>query len=217
MKKIIIKYRIFLFAACAILLTLTYAYAQNAKTDATVEFVEGTGPTYPVHPEDPDTDGNEGPVGGSLAIVSVSDFYFGQIPVMASTQEYAIEPGLPNIQVVDLRGTATGWKVSASMTRFSDGTNPTLPGATILIDNGRPNASLENLSDPPVQKNVKLTADTEPATILTAAPGAGTGLWVMRWYPPGAERAYVHLEIPAGSATRGNHSAEINWILADAA
>ena len=220
MKIIIKKYSTILLAVCVLLSTQSYAYAQTAITSAQVVFTAGEGPTYPVDPENPGTDITTEPtVAGSLAIVSVSNFDFGAIPVKTTDGLYDITTDKPNIQVVDLRGSGTGWKVSAGVSSFTSDGSDSLPGASILINNGNPNSL--SVSPAPVQHSVELTTDGQAAPVITAAAGAGTGLWVMRWYPPAPtgeqepEGAYVQLSIPAGTATVGNHSATINWTLAN--
>lgn len=213
---------LYFLTACMLFSLPPHARAETTgettgETKARIEFTEGEGPTYPVNPEDPGTDiTTESSVEGSLAIVTVSDFNFGSIRVTGGTGLFNITTVQPNIQVVDLRGTGSGWSVNASVTGFTSGTPavPSLPGARIHIYNGRPN-SVASLTYAPTQlTNRVLPTDSTEVKVITAAAGTGTGLWVMRWYPPAAETtAYVQLEVPAGAATLGTHTATINWTL----
>lgn len=215
MKRFMRKYLMIYLIAFALPILPLYGYASlpNAVTEAQVEFEVGQGPTYPVDPDEPETEGNTGGSEGSFLIVSVSDFEFGKMTIGATTQWLDIQTLRPNIQVVDLRGTNAGWRVSAAVSRFEDASNnPSLPGAVIHIHNGTPKST--SVSGEPVQiEDVELTADGESFPVITAAPGAGMGLWVMRWYPETEGPAYVELEVPAGSATLGAHTANIDWVL----
>lgn len=214
MKKII---RVCLLVACVLLSARFPVYAQNATTRAQVEFTAGEGPTYPVEPENPGENVTTEPsVEGSLAIVSISHFNFGAKSVTARAGLYDIVTTQPNIQVVDLRGSGTGWKVTASVSKFRSGENESLPGAAIHIYKGRA-ISLSNSPAPTQATNLKLPADGSALPVITAQNGAGLGLWVMRWYPSAEETGvYIQLEVPAGIATVGSHTATINWILENA-
>lgn len=221
-RNVIIKSCVCLPAACVLFTAQPHAYAQNTTTETEIEFSPGTGPTTSVDPENPGNDEDIAPpVSGSLAIVSISDFNFGNMPVTAETGLYDITTVKPNIQVVDLRGSGTGWKVTAAVSNFTSGVsidtddNTSLPGAVIHIYEGRPNSL--SAAPPPVQrKDLVLTTDNKPFPVITAADGAGAGLWVMRWYPDtGGADAFIQLEVPAGVATVGTHTATINWTLSD--
>lgn len=215
MKNIKMRYSIILIIICFLFSGQPHIYAQTSTTESQVEFTAGEGPTYPVDPDDPDTSvETDPPVTGSLAIVSVSDFDFGVIPVNAMGGLYDIKTAKPNIQVVDLRGSGTGWEVTASLSEFTNGESESLQGAVIHIYSGAA-SSLSN-APAPEQQRLALTADGTPKNVITAYTGEGTGLWVMRWYPNADDSAaYVQLEIPPGVATRGKHTATINWVLED--
>lgn len=211
------KLAICLLAVCVMCAAQPSASA-DTTTEATIEITAGTGPTLPVNPEDPNEDlDDETPVTGSLAILSVSNFNFGTISAAAVAVLYDITTYQPNMQVVDLRGVGTGWSVSAAVTGFESGGASSLPGASIHIYSGRPNSLVSALYAPSQIANVELTTDNNPVKVITAPDGTGMGLWVMRWYPSSEEEttAYVQLEIPAGVATVGTHTATINWTLKD--
>lgn len=215
MKKIR-KLIIYLLAVCLVFPAHTRAFAQTPTTEAQVEITAGTGPTYPVNPEDPGTDIDTEPsVTGSLAIVSISDFNFGSIAVTGGGGLYNITTNQPNVQVVDLRGSGSGWSLSASVTGFTSGGSASLPGARIHIYNGRPNSVVSGAYAPAQITDLALTTDNTQAKLISAAAGTGMGLWVMRWYPAAAGTAYIQLDIPAGTATVGTHTATINWTLSD--
>jgi len=215
MLKKIIKLTMCLLAVCTLCAAGPSAWAQTSE--ASIEITAGTGPTYPVNPEDPSEDlTDETPVSGSLAILMVSDFNFGAVATATITEKHNTTTFQPNIQVVDLRGTGTGWSVSASVSGFTNGGTPSLSGAVIHIYNGRPTSLVSAQYAPIPIENSALTADNSPVKVITAPNGTGMGLWVMRWYPSSEETTpYVQLEIPAGTATLGTHTATINWSLSD--
>lgn len=205
-----------LTSICVLLSAQSSVYAVS-PTQVTIEIKAGTGPTHPVNPEDPGENlVGEPQVTGSLVILSVSHFNFGTITATGTTQKHNITTYQPNIQVVDLRGTGTGWSVSATASGFISNGSSSLPGAVIRIAGARPNSQVSSSYAPTQIANVALTTDNESVKVITAPDGHGMGLWVMRWYPSDEEpAAYITLEIPAGVATLGNHTATINWTLKD--
>lgn len=214
--KSIIRYTLLIYTTFLLISLPINIYAQP-NSQAEIEITAGIGPTIPVNPENPgenlpDTEG----VPGSLVIVNVTNFDFGTISVSQTTGTHNIITNEPHIQVVDLRGTHAGWSVSASVTPFkTSGGASSLPSAVIHITNGRPNSLISNLYAPSQVSNVKLTTDNATVKVITAPDGTGMGLWVMRWYPPSGVNDYIKLEIPAGAATTGIHTATINWILSN--
>ncbi|MCC8023011.1 MAG: WxL domain-containing protein [Clostridiales bacterium] len=216
------KIRMFsVMAAMAMFLSFGAAevFAETGhSSDATVSFTEGTGPTSPVDPENPDEDKDGGePVYGSLAIVYASDFAFGSGVISSKPMYYDIVTPQPNVQVVDLRGTLSGWELDASVSAFAnEAGQPSLPGAVIHIQDGRLNSTSDDSYAPDVHTQIALKTDGSTARILTAQPGKGGGLWVERFYPDGtAQDALVQLEIPAGAAELGAHTATITWTLSN--
>lgn len=219
MRRLINNKNIYIITAIIVFILPHRIYAENTElTEATVEFTYGEGPTLPVNPDNPEEDLVDGnAITGSLAIVSVSDFNFGSIRVAGKTAFYDIVTGRPNIQVVDLRGSGTGWSVSAVVSRFKDSDEAfSLPGASIHVYDGRPNSLALTSSSPLQITGVELPADGSSVKVITAPERTPAGLWVMRWYPPtDSTDAYIKLEIPAGAATVGTHTAKINWVLSD--
>lgn len=213
------KIKILVTCLLAVCFLFSDQFSANAETttEATIEITAGTGPTLPVNPEDPSKDlTGEPSVTGSLAILTISNFNFGTITAESAAGLYNITTAQPNIQVVDLRGVGSGWSVSAAVTGFKSNDAPSLPGASIHIYSGRPNSLVSASYAPSQTANVELTTDNTPVKVITAPGGTGMGLWVMRWYPSSGETtAYVQLEIPAGVAIVGTHTATINWTLKD--
>lgn len=213
------KWILYLFAVIILISAQFSVYAQTSgESTAQVEFIAGTGPTYPVNPENPgESIETETPVTGSLVLVSVSNFNFGSsLQISGNTAKYNITTFQPNIQVADLRGTRVGWSVTASLSGFTSGSAPTLQGASIHISNVRPNSTVSTEYAPVQTADIELTSDNAAVKVITASEGNGSGHWVMRWYPPADQtNAYIQLEIPGGTATVGTHTASINWTLQD--
>lgn len=216
MKDAFRKTIIYLLVACVMCAAGPSASAKSSAAEIIIE--AGTGPTKPVDPENPGTEipgGTE--VNGSFVILSVSDFNFDSISASGVTGLYDIKTVQPNIQILDLRGAGTGWSVTASMSSFTSGGDPSLLGASIHIYDGRPNSTAPETFAPSQVAPVELSP-ASPVKVISAADGDGMGLWVMRWYPSmvGEDTtAYIQLEIPAGSARIGTHTAAITWSLSD--
>lgn len=215
-------------------LTFLYLFAFTVKTPLnaqeitgeytasdTSEYIELDTEEYTARPADPDNVFDDisdaSPVTAPLAIVSVCDFDFGEGSISSSRQFYDIKTDKPNIQVADLRQTPSGWKLDACVSPFTgSGGQETLSGSSIRIRNGRINSVTPLSYSPQADTDIVLTTDGSPARIITAEPGTGQGLWVDRLYPESsANGSYVQLEVPAGIASAGRHTATITWILSN--
>lgn len=207
------------FLATILMIHSQIVNAASIGSEANIEFLKGDGPTEPVDPEDPSKpmEPEEPEVTGSLAIIYLSSFNFGSGKTSPETELYDIQTEQPNIQIVDLRGTNTGWALDASVSGFTNAAGKaSLPGAVIHIKGGRLNSAVSPAYAPTVSSDVKLTTDNSPNRILTADSGKGAGLWIDRLYPENeGDPSLTQLEIPAGAITLGSHTAQITWTLSD--
>lgn len=191
---------------------------------ATIEFTPGTGapevvdpidptePLDPIDPENPPT-GNEGP----LTLDYISNLAFGEHEVDSKTVVYLSETLKPFVQVTDRRGTGAGWNLTASISDFTDGAKGTLPGTKLSLSNGE--AVSASVLTEPTSHGVELLTGGDAVNVVTAEEDAGLGTWVNRWLPTEEDAELndnVTLEVPAGAATVGEHTATLTWTLTDA-
>lgn len=206
----------------------------NTSTNVGVSFLPGDEAPPVLDPSNPDesfepnpenpADPPDLPTGniGYLTLDYVSSFSFGSQEISSDTQIYESSVLRPFIQVSDRRGTAEGWGVTASLSDFTAGSESeegsSLPGARLTLDGGSLQTSVESPS-PYAYQGIELHAGGEEVPVLWANAGTGTGTWTNRWFSSQetAERNdNVTLEVPAGSATIGEHSGTITWSLIDA-
>lgn len=200
------------------------------ESDAHITFTPGDGAPEVVDPDDPsmpyDPDPNDPtvpqdpPTGdtGPLTLDYVSSVYFGEQMIEAETQIYESTTLQPFIQVTDRRGTGEGWNVTAQLSSFMNEEEVTLPGSVLTFSDGE--AVSTSRSDAPEPNNlVVLNTGGDAAEVVTAAEDEGLGSWITRWFPTEDEAATndnVTLEVPAGTATEGEHTAVITWTLTSA-
>jgi hypothetical protein len=223
-----------LMTAAAVLFGFSTAVSaetvSSGESNADIEFIPGTDAPEVVDPEDPgetypdpddreDGDPTDEPTGntGPLTLDFVSSVTFGENEVSADAQKYQSETLRPFIQVTDRRGTGEGWSVSAVASNFSDDEKETLQGAVLTFANGTVISPGETTAPTP-NDEVVLNAGGDAASVVTAQEDEGMGKWINRWFPSEGETLNnnVTLDIPAGVATQGAHTATINWTLADA-
>lgn len=205
------------------------AYA--AESNANITFIGGTGapdvldPDNPQNPFDPgnppgdgypdDTvTGNTGP----LTLDYVSSFDFGSQAIESTAETYNSTTLRPFIQVSDRRGTGDGWQVRAQMSSFTNDGELSLQGASLILSDGSA-ISPGTGGAPTVIETINLISGGEAATVVTADIDQGLGSWLTRWFPTVDESGLndnVTLEVPAGTATLGEHVADITWTLYDA-
>lgn len=166
--------------------------ADTGTSDVTIEFTAGTGE------------------GGPLTLDYVSSFEFAVQEVSGSDEIYQTTTLDPYIQITDRRGTGAGWNVIAQVSNFMRGTEVSLPGAVITLNNGTAEGNIYS-SEPVPQRPVVLNPGGEASKVIIAGENAGMGTWKNKWSPTN-----VTLDIPAGSATVGNHTSTITWTLQDA-
>ena len=199
--------------------TSSYAATLTPKdSEASIEFKESTEVIKPVDPEKPGEPGTDPGTGmpGPLSIDHISDLSFGKENTISGLKKtYYTTTQKPYLQVSDLRGTGAGWKVTASMSGFTNNGKETMAGAKINLLNGSALSANTLLTKPGVQQNIELTTDNAEVLVMSAAAGSGLGTWVTRWFPTkGSED--VQLTVPAASALVGESKATIIWTLHDA-
>lgn len=193
--------------------TSTVEAANELKSEANIEFIEGTGipallnpanpgtPETPSDPLDPDDPGfpddiilpEAGDRAGSLTLDAVTPISFGPHEISGKTEEYKSTSTLPYIQVTDRRGTGAGWDVTANLSPFTKVNEEgveietgTLPGSTLTFTNGEAltNGLQDNDTEPTVTNEIALTAEKGSQSVVTAAEGTGLGSWITRWFHP---------------------------------
>lgn len=228
----------FLFVVASFIVFFGFSSIAAAETvseddsDANIEFKSGDGSSEVVDPEDPDKsfdpdpdkgDPEDDPTGdtGSLTLDYVSSIEFGTHEVSGEHEVYEAETLRPFIQVTDRRGTAKGWSVTAQSSAFTndedDDGEETLSGAVLTLKNGEV-SSTSNADEPSPVSTVELKPGEDATAVVNAEEDEGMGKWITRWLSSDDEELNdnVTLEVPNGSATKGKHTATINWTLADA-
>lgn len=218
------KYVFFIAVMALVLQSFSpmYIYADNAESEVNVEFLEGDEVIPPLDPEDPNQP--LGPPGtgssGPLTLNYVSPLTFGQQRISYSLPEYNSSTPRPFIQVSDLRGTGSGWRVEAMATEFTNtDLEPSLLGATITLTNATVISPLADMTAPTAVDTVELPTDgVTILPVVLADPESGLGTWLTRWYtdPAAVENTSVTLTVPPSSVSTGQHIGNINWILVDA-
>ena len=202
----------------------------NGDSEAEIEFTPGTGAPEVIDPTDPEepyepgpNDPEDPPTGetGPLTLDFVSSVDFGENEIVSNAQIYESSTLRPFIQVTDRRGTGEGWSVTASASEFEatvdEETKETLPGSVITFANGEVVSTSTSEAPNPVEQ-VVLRTGGDAAEVVTASVDSGLGSWVNRWFPSeeASTNDNVTLEVPAGAATAGQHTATIAWTLTDA-
>lgn len=214
------------------LTTFTFsAFAEDStsKSNAEIEFKEGTGVSTIVDPEKPDKELDQDdkdnpqdePTGdtGALTLDFVSSVAFGEHEVSGSEQVYESETLRPFIQVTDRRGTKEGWNVSAKASNFTSGDDSTLQGSTLSFLNGSVTTP-GSTEAPSPNDDVSLATGGDSTNVVNADKGEGMGKWITHWIDSDSSsedlNSKVTLTVPGGVATTGEHKATITWTLADA-
>ena len=200
------------------------------ESNATITFTEGEGAPPVLDPEKLDEifqpgvkpgDPSDLPTieSGPLTLDYVSSLDFSQHAIESNTMTYESTILRPFIKVTDRRGTGAGWHVTAQLSEFTDGKNPSLPGAVIVLNYGTVVSPTEG-GEPIPENPVILNAGGAATLVVSAAENNGLGTWITRWFPVNPSSPEfndsVTLQIPAGAATIGDHSATITWTLYDA-
>lgn len=135
---------------------------------------------------------------------------------------------IPNfLQVVDNRGTLSGWKVSVTASEFG-GKNPA--GKDVVLRGAELSLNTPVINGPvgvtaPVAANFqnnKLVIDSESKVVMSAGEEAGTGTWSMSFGESNTdgtlkENTGVNLNIPASAGIQAQveYKSSLTWTLQD--
>ncbi|WP_314067971.1 WxL domain-containing protein [uncultured Vagococcus sp.] len=148
---------------------------------------------------------------GTLKIDRAPNIKFGVVSVSKRFQEVNAINANPYVQISDVRGTLTGWTLSATMSNFTsgEGTNQlTIDGAYItLSENSLTDFESSEASEPIVGENIALNYAEK--TVAEAGFDSGQGIWGIKWDQIKL-RIYPHTAKPDTSYT-----AKIKWTLTD--
>ena len=159
-----------------------------------------------------DTDTTESTItlqSGGLVFSSVPCMDFGTQTISSSNMSFSPADTTPYTVVVsDLRGSPTGWNVTAQLGQFNGAAN-SLPAADISISGGT--VTGDDVSGVVAVSNITLSAGGTAQRVFYAPSGAGANQSTLTW-----PLANVKLNIPAGpGVTTGTHTANIAWTLTD--
>lgn len=193
----------------------------SVESDVKVEVVEGDAEG------DTEEDITEKPQNGSnFLIKGVSDFDFKQIPLGETRAASFLEKGGKNyshgIEVADVTGDGTGWKVQVKMKSFviSEGTHKdeVLKGWTLKIPTEKvtSKSSPTDVSAIPTGQEVTISGDTS-AVVFQADQGKGMGRYtnMFETYKPSADpkrKTGVQLSIPI-TARKASYAGKLEWKL----
>ncbi|MFC6290443.1 WxL domain-containing protein [Levilactobacillus angrenensis] len=184
---------------------------------------DGTGTTDPGN-----TNNNGATVSGPLTFLYVTkDMTFKPAQsVISGTQSMDVDSiqkstfmknGTPNenfvTEIGDSRGTNEGWSVNVSSSQMKTDAGDVLAGATVDFDGAGSNTQITNsaTADGISANNVSLdTATNDPATIYSAAKGAGAGATAFQL---GTDN--IHLSNVKANATAGTYNGSLTWTLSN--
>ncbi|MGV0168102.1 WxL domain-containing protein [Furfurilactobacillus sp. WILCCON 0119] len=153
---------------------------------------------------------------GDLQLKSVPTLDFGSVDRnKTSDQAYTLTGADPQVDLVDGRGTAAGWSLSAKLGAIKGtndaGTSGTLTAAQLYFNNGDVATTGVGTAPSGVSTSNMLTAGGDEVALMTAATGEGTGEWVQSW---GADD--VSLNVRQGTAmANASYSGTIDWKLSN--
>lgn len=188
-----------LFTACLMVMIMvaampiTTAFAATADTDdstATVEF-------------DP----------GVLTLKNVPNLNFGKHNITSGAMAPASTAD-GNVVVSDLRGNKQGWSLTAQLTKFQTGSVDSLAGACIDVNGAHTDITADAGNTSPAaecDQAICITSADDAVKVFFANANAGLGDWTSKW-----TTAKTLLNVPAGAAVVGVHTATLDWILSDA-
>ncbi|AMB97013.1 WxL domain-containing protein [Aerococcus urinaeequi] len=188
-------------------------------SNATVDFTNPSEAPAIVNPDNPDgeplenpnTDGEVSGEFGPLTLDYVSNFDFGSQILSSKNESYvATNNRTPFAQVTDVRGTGAGWRLVATLNGFTQEDETSLEGSTISLSNGNvvTTSDTNSVPAPAVTSEITLTTG-ESSDVTVAELTEGRGTWLTVW----DNNQNVVLNVPAASATVGQHTGTITWTL----
>lgn len=153
---------------------------------------------------------------GELTLPSVPSLDFGSHDIPTVTSFYKPTNTLSPVTVSDLRGTGTGWHLTAQLSEFKNANDqPTLNGALLTVTDPSVTSGLVGNTSPAPANELDennqfvLTSDNAVVKILSAEANAGMGVWDQQWTGAGTE-----LTVFPGNVSSTNTST-LTWILQD--
>lgn len=184
-------------------------------------------PVVPIDPTNPD--GPPNGTGGSLSFDFASSFQFGNQAIStkdetyyALPQEYTAFDGTkkkgPNyVQVTDVRGTGSGWKLSVKQNgQFQTAEAQKLDGAELWFKNGEMISNLSDSYAPLAKELIEMPLDSD-INVVTANNEQGIGTWLYRF---GSDETSggrsVQLNVPGSSVKYAKkYQTTLTWSLKD--
>lgn len=220
-------------ASCFFLGTSYVAAGNDLTTEANLLFRANNKPINPVDPgEGEEIEPNRPPTEGPLSINYASNLEFGkqkkgrteqvfyaqadQITV-ASTKETKAVPTF--VQITDLRGTASGWRLSVKQNGPLQKQNGAkLTGSSLVISAESVESMYGSTNKPRgLKQNQFLLEDGQAQEILNAEPGTGVSTWNIYLGKNGEFSSGVRLIVPhEGVPEVGRYTTSLTWVLTDA-
>ena len=220
-------------ASCLFSGTSYLAVGNDLTSEANVTFKANTKPISPVDPGDgEEIEPNRPPTEGPLSINYASNLEFGkqkkalreqvfyaqedQITVVSTKETKAV----PNfVQITDLRGTASGWRLSVKQNGPLKQQNGAKLTGTSLVISAESVESMYGFTNKPtgLKENQFLLDDGQAHEILNAEPGTGISTWNVYLGKSGEFSSGVHLIVPhEGVPEVGRYTTSLTWVLTDA-
>ena len=188
--------------------------AAEPSSNAKVTFTAPDTQT-PVDPVDPGEggDGNETGSTGPLTIDYVPNFKFEETEIDGTVKTLQSTSLKPFVQVTDRSASGKGWKLSATMGDFKNGTH-SISTAKLTLKDGviEKVDDANNATAPTTNSSIELTSGT-PKTIMNAKAQTGMGSWLSKWFATGTTNEKAILEIDSSTALAGEYTSVINWEL----
>lgn len=209
------------------------AVGNDLTSEADVRFKANTKPISPVDPgEGEEIEQNRPPTEGPLSINYASNLEFGkqkqalreqvfyaqedQITVVSTKETKAV----PNfVQITDLRGTASGWRLSVKQNGPLKKQNGAKLTGSSLVISADSVESMYGFTNKPtgVKQNQFLLEDGQAHEILNAEPGTGVSTWNIYLGKSGDFSSGVRLIVPhEGVPEVGRYTTSLTWVLTDA-
>lgn len=227
--------------AMIVILTASYLFSgasylaveNDLTSEADVTFKANTKPISPVDPgEGEEIDPNRPPTEGPLSINYASNLEFGkQKKALAEQVFYAQEDRItvretqeskqvPNfVQITDLRGTASGWRLSVKQNGPLKKQNGAKLTGSSLVISAESVESMYGFTNKPtgLKQNQFLLEDGQAHEILNAEPGTGVSTWNVYLGKSEDFSSGVRLIVPReGVPEVGRYTTSLTWVLTDA-
>lgn len=197
---------------------------ESVSTNATITFTgDNTDPTSPVDPTDPDSpgDGTGTGMSGPLSLDYVPTMDFGTHSISGQVETYESTNLTPYIQTTDKRGSGAGWKVTVSLTSFTnDSSSSSFDGTMTLTNPGVLTTTTNSNTDAPTASSSVTVSPALGDQLLvgTTADNQGMSTWVTNWLPTttGTTNNSATLTVNTSGVITDAYTATLNWTIHDA-